>query len=247
MGIDRIASVNVFVKDLDAAIEFYDGVLALPFGRRTDNLVSLYTGSSVLNVIRAGRDDLAQVGRATGIGLRMRGLGELGVFARRLEGKGRSITERDIVPWRDGAALEIRDPDGNRLTLYESEQVRDDLTVFEGPSCVVVRVRSVRKALETYLGVFELSMLDQPDPNTVVLLPGGTQLVLTDRGAPSPSAPIDGETGICLEISDAERTLDDLAGRGVRFATPPRLAGTHWVAGVRDLDGNVLTLLGKAS
>lgn len=247
MSIDRIASVNVFVRDVEAASDFYEGALALPLGRRTPNLLTLYTGKTVLNLIRATGQDLAQVGRTTGLALRMRGTGELGIFARRLEGKGRSISERDIAGWRDGAILEVKDPDNNRLTLYESESVRDDLTFFDGPSAVVVRVKSLRRALETYLGVFELSMLDQPDPNTAIFMPGGTQLILTDRGVYSPAAPTDGETGLCFEVSDPERTFDDLAGRGLRFATPPQLAGTHWVAGVRDQDGNVLTLLGKAT
>lgn len=230
---------------MTAAQDFWEGALALPFGRATEGVLTLYTGRTVLNVLKAGPDDLAQVGRSTGIALRMRGMGELGQFARRLEAK-HGVSDRDAWRWHDGVAVDLTDPDGNKLTLYESDERRDDLTIFEGPSCVAVRVRNLRKAFEFYIGTLELSMLDQPDPNTAILMPGGTNLVLVDRPLKSPSLPVEGETGVCLELDDAERTLEDLAGRGVRFSTPPQLVGKHWIAAVRDPDGNVLTLLGSA-
>lgn len=245
MAITQIQSVNLFVSESDAVSRFYEDGLALPLARRAPGLTAFYTGDVQLNLVKPAGSDAALVGRSTGVSLRMRGDGELPQVLRRLESKGFSASEKDMVRWRNGARAEVKDPDGNRITLVEDPDWRSDLTFFEGPSSVCVRVKALRPALEFYLGMLELTMDEQPDPSVAILMPGGTQLVLTERGQAFPAIPVEGETGICCTVERPSGTFDELQGRGVRFAQMPQLFGKTWVASIRDPSGNVITLLGN--
>ncbi|MBT9556130.1 MAG: VOC family protein [Myxococcales bacterium] len=245
MAITQIQSVNLFVSESDAVLRFYEDGLALPLARRAPGLTAFYTGDVHLNLVKPAGSDSSLIGRSTGVTLRMRGDGELPQILRRLESKGFSASEKDLVRWRNGARAEVKDPDGNRLTLIEDPDWRNDLTFFDGPSSVCLRVKALRPALEFYLGMLELSMDEQPDPNVAILMPGGTQLVLTDRGQPFPAIPVEGETGICFTVERPSGTFDELQGRGVRFAEAPQLVGKTWVGSIRDPSGNVITLIGN--
>lgn len=246
MAVTAIQSVNVFAKSLDATVRFYDDVLSLPIVRRTDAMVTFYDGrkGAQFNVLRATGEDANNVGRSTGVSLRVREYGDLESFVRRLQAKAGG---GDVTPFPGGNRLESRDPDDNRVYLAEHRDEPDSPAIFDGPASVTVRVRNLRSALEFYVGLLELPMADQPDPGVVVLFSGQTQLLLTDRPGRTPAVPVDGETGICLAMDDAERTFDDLAGRGARFAVAPRLLGPAWLASLRDPDGNVFTLYGPAA
>ncbi len=244
MAIESIQSVNVFVRNLEAAVRFYDDVLSLPLARRADGMATFYSGQrgAQLNVLRAGSEDAGSVGRHTGIALRVREFGDLDSFVRRVEAKtGRA----DVSSFRRGNRLELRDGDDNRMALVETQSPEENPPIFDAPASVSVRVRNLRAAMEFYVGLLELPMVDQPDPNSALFFSGTTQLILADRPGITPATPVDGETGICFALDDAERTFDDLMGRGARFAVPPRLLGPAWIASLRDPDGNVFTLYGR--
>lgn len=246
MRIRHILSVNLFVADLEAARAFYEDGLVLPVGRTTDELITFYTGDTQFNLMPGTGDNAGLVGRETGITLRMRGEGDLARMIQRLRDKGYAPSDRDFGPLRRGHRLHLSDPSNNRLTLFEDEGGMDDLSYFDGPSSVTLKVKDLRRSLSFYLTVLELPMLEQPSPDTAVLLPGGTNLVLAASNRWAAATPITGETGLVFVVDDVPAAIDHLQGNRIPFAEPPQTAGGAMVLAIRDPDGNVLTLMGPS-
>lgn len=116
--------VNVFVRDLARAVEFYETTLGLPrrHGDDASGYVSFALEGGTLGVERiqedAGQDDL--VGRHTGIGI---GVADL-------EASHRSLAERGVrfrmpptqQPWGGFMAMFV-DPEEN---VFYLDQLRDE-------------------------------------------------------------------------------------------------------------------------
>lgn len=119
--IGRIAYVNVFVSDLERALEFYGETLGLEPNVQDSafGYASFAAGGVTLGLARvepnAPNADL--VGRHTGVGF---AVDDLEASHRRLSGRGVEFTQPpEKQPWGGFMAL-FRDPDGN---VYYLDQV----------------------------------------------------------------------------------------------------------------------------
>lgn len=114
----QIAYVNLFVSDLDRAVEFYAGKLGLTlqFSDSEHGYASLSAGPVTLGLAIAGPDQAELVGRHTGIGLAVE---DLVAEHARLKALGVAFTmEPTKQPW-GGFMTIASDPDGNLFYLDE--------------------------------------------------------------------------------------------------------------------------------
>ncbi len=111
-----IAYVNVFVSDLALAVEFYEQTLGLEkeFADADFGYASFTAGPIRLGLAVAGEDQLALVGRHTGIGLHSE---DLQADYQRLADLGVKFSmPPQKQPWGGFMAL-LDDPDGNVFYL----------------------------------------------------------------------------------------------------------------------------------
>ncbi len=114
----EVAYVNIFVNDLDRAVEFYDSKLGLTLMHSDPGhgYASLSAGRIRLGLAVAGADHQALVGRLTGVGL---AVADLEAEYSRLSGLGVTFGMPPTrQPWGGFMAL-VTDPDGNTLYLDE--------------------------------------------------------------------------------------------------------------------------------
>jgi predicted enzyme related to lactoylglutathione lyase len=114
----QIAYVNLFVSDLDQAVEFYASKLGLEleFSDSDHGYASLSAGPIRLGLALPGPDQQDLIGRHTGIGL---AVADLKTEHARLTTLGVTFTmEPTRQPWGGFMAL-IADPDGNLFYLDE--------------------------------------------------------------------------------------------------------------------------------
>lgn len=114
----QIAYVNVFVSDLDRAIEFYESKLGLKLALSSPEhgYASLHAGPVSLGLAVAGEDQRDLVGRHTGVGL---SVSDLEAEHARLTALGVTFTmPPSKQPWGGFMAL-AADPDGNIFYLDE--------------------------------------------------------------------------------------------------------------------------------
>jgi lactoylglutathione lyase len=112
----QVTYVNVFVNDLDRALEFYTRKLGLELTRSDSGhgYASLAAGPVQLGLAVAGSDHPELVGRLTGVGL----------VVDDLEAEHARLSELGVAfpmppsrqPWGGFMAL-VEDPDGNTLYL----------------------------------------------------------------------------------------------------------------------------------
>jgi predicted enzyme related to lactoylglutathione lyase len=114
----KVAYVNVYVSDLERAVDFYAKKLGLPldFFDAEHGYASFDAGPASLGVAVAGDDQSELVGRQTGVGL---AVDDLEAEHARLAGLGVSFSmPPSRMPWGGFMAL-VDDPDGNALYLDE--------------------------------------------------------------------------------------------------------------------------------
>lgn len=125
MGITGIYSADVFVNDVDEAIDFY--VNTLGFEKRTDEPMD-DQGHRWVEVVPPGTDiplilshgfghwSPERVGIYTGLILNV---DDMASTVEALKARGVTLTsEPDPSPW--GIFAEIQDPDGNTFVLFEA-------------------------------------------------------------------------------------------------------------------------------
>jgi predicted enzyme related to lactoylglutathione lyase len=118
MGTVTIGYVNVYVRALAPALEFYGGKLGLAALQRDDDhgYASFDAGPVRLGVAVVGADHADLVGGMTGIGLVV---DDLEAEHARLSALGVAFPmPPERQPWGGFMAL-VSDPDGNRLYLDE--------------------------------------------------------------------------------------------------------------------------------
>jgi predicted enzyme related to lactoylglutathione lyase len=114
----KIAYVNLFVGELDRAVEFYSQKLGLElqFSDSEHGYASLSAGPVTLGLALPGPDQEALLGRHTGIGLAVE---DLVAEHKRLAALGVEFAMEPMKqPWGGFMAL-VADPDGNLLYLDE--------------------------------------------------------------------------------------------------------------------------------
>jgi len=114
----QIAYINLFVSDLDAAVDFYAAKLGLKLESSDSEhgYASLSAGPVRLGLAQPGPDQQELMGRHTGIGF---AVSDLKAEHLRLTELGVIFTmEPTKQPWGGFMAL-IADPDGNLLYLDE--------------------------------------------------------------------------------------------------------------------------------
>lgn len=118
MHTPQIAYVNVFVSDLDRAIEFYEGRLglALEHAAREHGYASFSAGPVRLGLAVAGPEQRELIGRHTGIGFAVADLTREHARLRELGVAFPMPPARQ--PWGGFMAL-FADPDGNAFYLDE--------------------------------------------------------------------------------------------------------------------------------
>ena len=119
----EIAYVNVFVTDLDRAIEFYRSTLGLELLHATPEhgYASFAAGPARLGLVVAGADQHELVGRHTGVGLNV---DDLEKEHARLAGRGVAFPMPPTrQPWGGFMAL-AADPDGNVFYLDQISAIR---------------------------------------------------------------------------------------------------------------------------
>ena len=112
----QVAYVNVFVSDLDRAIEFYGEKLGLKLEHSAPEhgYASLSAGPVRLGLAVAGADQEDLIGRHTGVGL---AVSDLKAEHARLSSLGVTFTMPPTQqPWGGFMAL-VADPDGNVFYL----------------------------------------------------------------------------------------------------------------------------------
>jgi predicted enzyme related to lactoylglutathione lyase len=121
----RLWYVNLFVRDLDRAVEFYQQKLGLPLRFRHDEFgyaafATEGAGLSLARVDPAAVDAGELVGRHTGVGL---GVPDIHSAHAELAARGVEFTMPPTrQPW-GGMLATFRDPDGNVLYL---DQLREE-------------------------------------------------------------------------------------------------------------------------
>jgi predicted enzyme related to lactoylglutathione lyase len=114
----QIAYVNVFVSDLDRAVEFYAKTLGLELEHASPEhgYASLAAGPVRLGLAVPGDDQRDLIGTHTGVGL---AVSDLEAEHKRLASAGVTFTmEPSRQPWGGFMAL-FEDPDGNVYYLDE--------------------------------------------------------------------------------------------------------------------------------
>jgi predicted enzyme related to lactoylglutathione lyase len=114
----QIAYVNLFVSDLERAVEFYTAKLGLEseFSDSEHGYASLSAGPIRLGLALPGPDQQDLIGRHTGLGF---AVSDLKAEHMRLTGLGVTFTmEPTRQPWGGFMAL-AADPDGNLFYLDE--------------------------------------------------------------------------------------------------------------------------------
>ncbi len=117
-----IAYVNVFVSDLDRAVEFYQGKLglSLEMADAGHGYASFAVGPVRLGLAVAGADQRELLGRHTGVGF---ATDDLKSDHERLAADGVEFTmPPERQPWGGFMAL-LCDPDGN---VFYLDQIRDE-------------------------------------------------------------------------------------------------------------------------
>ena len=112
----QIAYVNVFVSDLERALEFYEAKLGLELEHSAPEhgYASLSAGPVRLGLAVAGADQQDLLGRHSGVGL---AVSDLEAEYTRLSGLGVTFTmPPSKQPWGGFMALAV-DPDGNVFYL----------------------------------------------------------------------------------------------------------------------------------
>jgi lactoylglutathione lyase len=116
--VEKIKNIVVFVRDMQAARQFYKEWLALPAGQDTETMMEFFPGQGSSLGVALALHDAAQklVGRHTGITLNVKGLEEL---CAKLVESGAHFTEPlESTPW--GKMAVVADPDGNEFALVEA-------------------------------------------------------------------------------------------------------------------------------
>lgn len=119
----HMAYVNVFVHDLDRAVEFYRDTLGLPlqFSSPEHGYASFAAGGVRLGIAVPGPEDGALVGRHTGVGFEVADLQAEHV---RLAALGVRFTMTPTrQPWGGYLSL-VADPDGNVFYLDQAAAER---------------------------------------------------------------------------------------------------------------------------
>ncbi len=242
MRVRSIASITLVTPSIELIRDFYVDHLALPFSVEHPGLLSLYGSDVTLNLLAAPEGGERLAGRTTGMTLRTRAAGDLAQLVDRLRARRLGVDSFEMgVTW-GGARVVVRDPAGNRFALWEAPNHRGDLHLFDGPSHVAVRVKNLRQALDFYVGVLELPLIDQIDAQTASFFADTTNLIVTS-GTGTPCPPITGETGICLSVEGMESYLSMLEGKRLSVTRRPPFGG-QMLASVRDPDGNEFMLYG---
>lgn len=120
----KLSYVNVFVSELDQAIEFYQDKLGLEleFSSAEHGYASFNAGSVRLGIAVSGPDHGDLVGRHTGVGL---AVADLAAEHGRLSQLGVHFTAPPTrQPWGGFMAL-MADPDGNVFYLDEVSAAHD--------------------------------------------------------------------------------------------------------------------------
>ncbi len=114
----QIGYVNLFVRELDRAVEFYSNKLGLPleFADAEHGYASYDAGSVRLGLATPGPDQQDLVGRHTGIGLATTDL--VAEHSRLAKLGVRFTMEPTRQPWGGFMAI-LADPDGNLFYLDE--------------------------------------------------------------------------------------------------------------------------------
>ncbi len=118
----QIAYLNVFVSNLDRAIEFYQAKLGLDleFSSAEHGYASFSAGAVRLGIAVPGQDDQALIGRHTGIGFEV---ADLEAEHEQLKQLGVNFTLAPTrQPWGGFMAL-MSDPDGNIFYLDQVSAV----------------------------------------------------------------------------------------------------------------------------
>jgi diamine N-acetyltransferase len=112
----RIAYVNVFVRDLDRATEFYRDTLGLQlqYASPEHGYASFAAGGVRLGIAVPGREQAELVGRHTGVGLEV---ADLEAEYARLSGLGARFTMPPTRQPLGGFMSLVADPDGNVFYL----------------------------------------------------------------------------------------------------------------------------------
>jgi len=114
--IEKMKNIVVFVRDFEAAKNFYKNLLQLPVVNESVAIIEFFPGPTTLGVAMA-MHDAAQplVGRHTGITLQVK---DIEAFCSRLTAAGVKFAEPlEKTPW--GKMAVVMDPDGNQFALVE--------------------------------------------------------------------------------------------------------------------------------
>jgi catechol 2,3-dioxygenase-like lactoylglutathione lyase family enzyme len=111
--IERIGNVFYRVRDMDAAVRFYADVLGLSLKFRDGDRWAAFDVAGLTLALEGAEGPVEGRGGAV-VSLRVQGLDEL---AAELRGRGAALGEVQTGPHE--RRLDLADPSGNHLVLYE--------------------------------------------------------------------------------------------------------------------------------
>ena len=117
--INRVGWVQVFVSDMNRAVDFYENSLGIAVRNRSPEFpefVELATEGTILALHSAGDDDRQLIGRNTGITLTV---SDVDAAYRSLSAKGVRFSQPPQRQPRGSAMTSFFDPDGNEISLLE--------------------------------------------------------------------------------------------------------------------------------
>ena len=117
-------NVTIFVSDFERALRFYTEVLGFPLKMRAENFwAEVVAGGNLVIGIHPQSENAAPPGTEGSMQIGLSVTGSLPEFMKTLEKKGVKFDGPMIEDAGAGRFANFRDPDGNRLYLWESAPV----------------------------------------------------------------------------------------------------------------------------
>ena len=227
-----LREVIVFTPNIGTMREFYENGVGLAAAQASPRGARYGTAGAALalETLPDGREREIEIAFETA---------SIEADVERLRARGVEVSE--IRSDTSGRRAELRDHDGNRLSLRQGGGGRSD-DGGDGPTVatVIVNCRDLLEAVIFYRDRLGLKIAYEA-PHWVELETGATRLALHTRPS-GMNHPIHAgqRVAYCLQTTDLDHWVDELRARGLHFATAPIEEDFGLYAEALDPDGNVV-------
>jgi predicted enzyme related to lactoylglutathione lyase len=227
-----LREVIVFTPNLGSMREFYEGGVGLTAAQAGPRAARYGTAGAVLalETLPDGREREIEIAFETS---------SIEADVERLRARGVEVGE--IRSESSGRRVQLRDHEGNRLSLRQGGGVPSD-DGGDGPAVatVIVNCRDLLAAVIFYRDRLGLKIAYEA-PHWVEFETGATRLALHTRPS-GMNHPLHAAQRVayCLQTPDLDHWVDEMRARGLHFATAPIEEDFGLYAEALDPDGNVV-------